>query len=294
MNIKNALLSLDGLSVGDAFGERFFVAEPETRIRSRQIPGGLWEWTDDTHMALSIVEELLERGRIDPDGLMKRFSTHYIHDSGRGYGSGAKRLLERVYFGEDWRVINKEIFRGGSYGNGAAMRAAPLGGYFSGDLQRTVQEARLSAEVTHAHPEGIAGAVAVAVAACIASQPQFPQGLKFLKLVLEFVPDGKTKDGIDRSLEIPPEANISEVVGKLGNGDNISAQDTVPFCLWCAAHHLGDYEEALWRTVSGMGDRDTTCAIVGGIVALSAGSVPQDWLKHREPLSLDSLRFTNQ
>jgi ADP-ribosylglycohydrolase len=60
----------------------------------------------------------------------------------------------------------------------------------------------------------------------------------------------------------------------------------VPFCLWAAAHHRGSYEEALWTTVSGLGDRDTTCAIVGGIVAMSAGveSIPKIWLESREPL----------
>jgi ADP-ribosylglycohydrolase len=62
--------------------------------------------------------------------------------------------------------------------------------------------------------------------------------------------------------------------------------DTVPFSLWCAARNLWNYELALWETVSGLGDRDTTCAIVGGIVAMSAGleSIPELWLGNREPL----------
>jgi ADP-ribosylglycohydrolase len=73
----------------------------------------------------------------------------------------------------------------------------------------------------------------------------------------------------------------------LGTGTKVTSADTVPFALWCAARHLDDYEEALWTTVSGLGDRDTTCAIVGGIVALSAGrgSIPATWLAAREPLS---------
>lgn len=64
----------------------------------------------------------------------------------------------------------------------------------------------------------------------------------------------------------------------------------MPFCVWCAARHLDDYEAALWSTVSGYGDRDTTCAIVGGIVALSAGreSIPSSWLAAREPLKLQA------
>jgi len=67
-------------------------------------------------------------------------------------------------------------------------------------------------------------------------------------------------------------------------------QDTVPFCLWCSARHIDDYPEALWNTVSGLGDRDTTCAIVGGIVSLSAGTkgIPCEWLDSREPLTISA------
>jgi ADP-ribosylglycohydrolase len=70
-------------------------------------------------------------------------------------------------------------------------------------------------------------------------------------------------------------------------GTRVSAQDTVPFALWCAAHHLDDYEEALWTTVRGLGDRDTTCAIVGGVVVLATGvaAIPAEWRWCREPLS---------
>ena len=60
----------------------------------------------------------------------------------------------------------------------------------------------------------------------------------------------------------------------------------MPFALWCAARHLDDDEEALGLTVSGLGDRDTTCAIVGGIVACYVGEegIPVAWLQAREPL----------
>jgi len=62
--------------------------------------------------------------------------------------------------------------------------------------------------------------------------------------------------------------------------------DTVPLALWCAGERLDDYEEALWLTVSALGDRDTTCAIVGGVVAAytGAGGIPGAWLRAREPL----------
>jgi ADP-ribosylglycohydrolase len=54
--------------------------------------------------------------------------------------------------------------------------------------------------------------------------------------------------------------------------------------LWCAAYQLDDYKEGLWQAVAGLGDRDTTCAIVGGILALSCGGIPTEWKGRREPL----------
>jgi ADP-ribosylglycohydrolase len=50
---------------------------------------------------------------------------------------------------------------------------------------------------------------------------------------------------------------------------------------------LTDFEGALWTTVSGFGDRDTTCAIVGGIVSLAVGrgALPSEWLAARESLA---------
>ncbi len=82
------------------------------------------------------------------------------------------------------------------------------------------------------------------------------------------------------------DSTVDEVVLVVGNGENVTAQDTVPLCLWCAAKHLDFYDEALWLTVSALGDRDTTCAIVGGIVAMRGGleGIPGAWRQAREPL----------
>jgi ADP-ribosylglycohydrolase len=280
-NLSKALRSLEGLSLGDAFGELFFHLSPWDASPST-LPETVWPWTDDTHMALSIVEVLQKFGHIDQDALAQAFARRYQAEPYRGYAGGAIRLLKRVSAGEDWRDISPMLFGSGSYGNGAAMRAAPIGGYFCNDLQRVAQEARLSAVVTHAHPEGQAGAIAVAVAAALAAGTPPPQGCEFLKSILEYVPEGVTKDRIRLALDIPPDA-LLQAIQMLGTGSEVSAQDTVPFCLWSAAYHLEDFEGAFWQTAKGLGDCDTTCAIVGGIVALSAQNIPASWLKHREP-----------
>lgn len=166
------------------------------------------------------------------------------------------------------------------------MRAAPIGGYFFNDLQRVAKEAELSAEVTHSHSEGKAGAIAVAVAAAIATRRPYPKGNEFLNAVIPHIPEGMVKSGTELAMQIQSEAVI-EAMRQLGSGEKVSAQDTVPFCLWSAAHHLDNFETALWNTAKGLGDVDTTCAIVGGIVALSAPEIPETWLARREPLGLE-------
>ena len=165
-----AMSSLLGLSVGDSLGERFF-GPPDTvlrRIADRQLPlaRAPWRYTDDTEMALSVVSILREYGCINQDMLAKSFA-HRMEDN-RGYGRGAYEILSGIRRGEPWIALAHEAFGGrGSYGNGAAMRVAPLGAYFADDLDRCVSEAILQSEVTHTNPEGIAGAVAVAVATAL-------------------------------------------------------------------------------------------------------------------------------
>jgi len=241
-------------------------------------------------MALGIVEVLEQYQTIDQNALAHAFATNYRKNPARGYGGMAHRILQGISLGEDWRTLSSAAFNGmGSFGNGSAMRVAPLGAYFSDNLEHATEQARMSAEVTHAHPEGIAGAVAVAVAAafvgaCVNQQKPVP-ARDMLETVVEYTPYSDTQAGIQKALSLGLSGSVEQAVDSLGNGSRISAPDTVPFCLWCAARHLGNFEEALWTTVSGLGDRDTTCAIVGGIVILSTGidGIPEKWLYSREP-----------
>lgn len=280
--LANARRCLEGLSIGDAFGELFFRLSPH-RTSLADLPPGPWPWTDDTHEALSIVEVLEEHGHVDQDALARAFARRFMEDPYRGYAGGARRLLGAIAAGADWRDIAPRLFGTGSYGNGASMRVAPVGGYFYDDVGRAAEEARRSAVITHAHPEGQAGAMAVAVAAALAANWPGPGGPDLMREVLPHVPEGLTRDGIRQALDIPA-GDLGRAVAELGTGSRVSAQDTVPFCLWSAAHHLDDFEAALWWTVGGGGDRDTTCAIVGGIVALSAPEIPAFLLARREPL----------
>jgi len=291
--ITRARLALDGLSVGDAFGNRFFTspANVESLVASRAIPTAPWYYTDDTVMALGILEVLDDCGRIDQNRLATVFAHRYQAQPDRGYGGTAQRILREIGQGTPWRTASTTMFSGtGSKGNGGAMRVAPLGAYFADDVVKLVQQARTSAEVTHGHPDGQAGAIAVALAAAWAwnngERIMSSSRRELLEFVVEHTPDGETRMGVAKALSLPGHASVQLAVSALGNGHQLIASDTVPFALWCAARHLDDFVEAMWTTVSGLGDRDTTCAIAGGIVALASGrhSLPDEWLRSREML----------
>jgi len=290
--LERAAIALDGLSVGDAFGRSFFSIHPPTVpnvVRSRALPPSPWRYTDDTVMALSVISILRQDKQINQDWLAHSFAQRY--DPGRGYGPSMNQALRRVRAGEPWEAVMRSQFEGhGSFGNGAAMRVAPVGAYFADDLDVVAEQARLSAEVTHTHPEGVAGAVAIAIAVAWAWRLRdtglVPTSQKFIDHILTYVPDSEVASRIRQAHTLPPDTSIDVAVDLLGNGSHVSAQDTVPFALWCAANHLGSYEDALWVTASGLGDVDTTCAMVGGIVALYTGPVgiPSSWITAREPL----------
>jgi ADP-ribosylglycohydrolase len=286
-------LCIDGLSIGDAFGEMFFGSPRSAReaVRRDQLPRGPWWYTDDTEMALAIVEVLNEKGKIDQDFLAERFSVRFLQEPDRGYGKGTRAFCEWLNRGVSWQQASALTFKGGSKGNGSAMRVAPVGAYFAeAEPNFIAQEARKSAEVTHGHPEGIAGAIAVALAAAVAWQQRKAGTLtaakRVFEILLENLPDSETRRGIQRASELDVNMD-SEHAGKiLGNGTLVTCPDTVPYVIWCSCRHLDDYAEAILNTLAGGGDTDTNCAMVGGIVALFAGreSVPAQWLESRESL----------
>lgn len=291
-----ALASLRGLATGDGLGAQFAVPARLGALRERELPPAPWRWTDDTEMACSVVAVLAGQGQIDQDALAASFAAH--HDPGREYGRAVARMLRLMrQEGADWRESAAALFDGrGSWGNGAAMRIAPLGAWFADDPARAVEQAERSAFVTHQHREAVAGAMAVAAAAALvaggddgtgpaAGDGSVPAGVRLLASVIELVPRSAVQAGLRRAADMLDYQDVATVAAVLGSGRRTSAHDTVPFTLWAAARHLDDYPGAFWTTAQAGGDVDTNCAIVGGIVAArAAGAPPAQWAHRTEPL----------
>ncbi|MFC7533609.1 ADP-ribosylglycohydrolase family protein [Actinoplanes sp. GCM10030250] len=279
--------SLAGLSVGDALGAQYFVpANRPADLLEGRVPEAPWPWTDDTEQACCLVATLAD-GDFDRDGFADLLGG--VFDPGRGYGPGAVVMLREISNGLPWPIAAAAAFDGqGSCGNGAAMRAAPLGAWHADSLVHAAAQGARAAEVTHAHPEGIAGGVAVTVAAAVAAAARLnghkPEPGQLLLAVAAHTPASLVRDGVVEAAGFT--GGVAEAAHRLGNGSRATAQDTVPFALWVAARYLHDYPAAVAACVVSGGDVDTTAAIAGGVVAAHTGldGIPPAWLAAREPL----------
>ncbi|MGW1074511.1 ADP-ribosylglycohydrolase family protein [Streptomyces sp. NPDC002537] len=280
-----ALGSLRGLALGDALGSQFFVPANYPSLKRRELPPSPWQWTDDTEMACSVLAVLAEHGRVDQDALARSFAEH--HDFDRGYGPAVNRMLRLIREGGDWRELAAALFNGqGSWGNGAAMRIAPLGAWYADDPEQATHQAEISSYTTHQHREAVAGSMAVAAAAAIAAAPSGPVAPEtLLDGVIALVPRSAVQAGLRRARDMLDYGDAQTVAAVLGCGRRTSAHDTVPFALWAAARNLGSFETAFWTTAQVGGDVDTNCAIVGGVVAAAEqGTPPEGWLERTEGL----------
>lgn len=164
-----------GLALGDALGAPYEGGPLERLLwrtigRTRQ---GKMRWTDDTQMALDLAESLILQGRVDADDLAQRFASSYRWS--RGYGPGTAKVLRQIRRGASWQDAVRAGHRNGSLGNGGAMRAPIVGLFFVNSTERLVAAASATAQVTHAHPLGVEGAVLIAAAVAMATQTSDPQ-----------------------------------------------------------------------------------------------------------------------
>ncbi|MCS3530252.1 ADP-ribosylglycohydrolase family protein [Chryseobacterium sp. JUb7] len=283
-------MSLMGISIGDAFGECFFGEESlmKSYIHQRIIPESSLDFTDDTIMAIAVFKSLEKFGEINQDFLAEEFTRNYYLDINRGYGPSMHQYFRAIKSGENWKEVSYSKFEGqGSMGNGGAMRASVIGAYFYNDFDKLKLNAELSCEVTHANREAIEGTKAIALAAAFAVLEKL--GLlklnqqDFIRKIQDELIDSDMKSKLNKALYLDGNPSIELLVKTLGNGIKMTAQDTVPLVIWMLSRYRNNFEECLWNTVSALGDRDTTCAMAGGISILCCDeNSVQDWTKNVE------------
>ena len=224
-----------GAILGDIVGAPYEFDNCKSKVFPLFDPDALY--TDDTVMTVAVADALLEWNGKDIDAF-KEFLVDKMHAWGKmipdaGYGG---RFLT-------W-VLGDSRLPYGSYGNGSAMRVSPVA-WYADTLEETKALATASAEVTHNHPEGVKGAVAVA-------------GAIFLARV------GKNKEAIRAFLSDYYRLNFTLDEIRAEYDFDETCQGSVPQAL--VAFLEGDsFEDVIRTAVSVGGDSDTIAAIAGSI-----------------------------
>ncbi len=271
-----------GSALGDAIGELAFQCLGEADLRSKIAYAKVLLYTDDTAMAIGLAESILEVGHLDPQHLGDTFHANYMREPWRGYAIGPPTIFALVAKGEmPYAEAARRLFDGqGSFGNGAAMRIAPLALFFH-DAPDLYQQVRASAVVTHAHPIGIDGAavLAKAIAQALTLSPQDPFPFEpFCQNLIDFARTAEIRDKMElvKTLivdQVPP----SDAAQHLGQG--VAVHESMPFALYAFLCHPRSFEACLFCAVLNGGDRDTLGAMAGAVSGAYLGveAIPPTW-----------------
>lgn len=285
-------ISLTGLLVGDAIGDRF-AGHPGlagSLIKARALPSPPWYFTNNTQMALSIASALKQTNPIDLHPLAQSFIDNY--DPHRERPLNAIQVLETLTVEEDLgrERVEEILSKRDPYGNSAAARAALIGAYFADNTDVAIEQTKLASAAVQHHPDAIAASIAVAVAASWAWQfrqnASMPRRKRFLELVVASIPESSVRGKLINFMKHIDGGSDQSVIDFFLDNSVASDENVVSLALWIAAGSLENYEDAIWQALSGMGDCATICAIVGSIVPLYSGieSIPADWLVNCEGL----------
>ncbi|HZO88247.1 MAG TPA: ADP-ribosylglycohydrolase family protein [Chthonomonadaceae bacterium] len=268
---------LVGLAVGDALGAplEFQPARKPDHYVTEMIGGG-WQklppgqWTDDTQMALCVVESLLARRVFDPDDIARRFVV-WMQSGPPDIGLHTRRVLDAISRGEPWEQASKEVqaLNPDNASNGSLMRCAPLSLFLYRRPDYLATLAPVLSRITHAHPD--------CEWTCV-----------FVNVAIAWLVQGKSKqEAVDLAYEACDNASqeLKERIGRAMEPTSEVAPtgyvlDTLEVALWSFLH-AGSFEEALLTAVNRGADADTVGAVTGALAGARYGlsQIPLRWLE---------------
>jgi poly(ADP-ribose) glycohydrolase ARH3 len=283
--------ALIGTFVGDALGAPYeghdwkWIAERTIEFRD-MIRGRYAVYTDDTQMMIGIAESLVACGGFDGADMARRFVENF--EPARGYGGGAFQVISNLSAGQPWNQAGVGLFGNGSYGNGSAMRIAPVGVFYHDDEEKLREIALLSSSITHTHPLGKQGAMLQAYAVSRALGYGLTGDLDTGQMILKlrnFLPEDAD---VFRSKLVHTEQLLGEnplpheVVRSLGNG--VESFESVATAIYSFLSHQKSFRKAVVYAVNLGGDTDTIGAMTGAIAGAYHGyqRIPSRWLDKLE------------
>jgi poly(ADP-ribose) glycohydrolase ARH3 len=274
-----------GTFVGDAVAARWEGAEAvgldEARRRlEASLSAPTLTYTDDTQMTMALAEHLCEFPEVDQTRLAATFLEHF--QDHRGYARGMFGIVAAWRSGRDVAGAARSVFPEGSFGNGAAMRVAPVGVVWS-DPSDVAVAAQRQAVLTHAHPIGIDGAVIQACAVAIAAR-QGRFAVADVAVVAAMCQTDQMRQALAVAVDLSVDPGVRpmpEIAATIGTG--VLADQSVPAALWVASR-ADDIGEAVLFSLALGGDADTIAAMACAVLGAAQGpdAVPAPWLERLE------------
>ena len=273
---------LIGTAIGDALGagrEGRGMSRSEDIVSLVEKPEQLI-YTDDTHMTIGVAESLIESKGFDGEHMAQAFIKNYEAEPWRGYGPGPPIIFGMIKSGEAWDSVANRLYRGGSFGNGSAMRVAPVGLLYSHNMEKLREIAYQSSSITHSHELGKEGAALQACAVALALNTPIGEDIDreaFLSRLQNCIRNQLYREKIARIGELLGEQDKAEVLAVLGNG--IEAPSSVPTAIHCFLRQPQSYKDTVTYAVSLGGDTDTIAAMAGAISGAYLGieAIPSEW-----------------
>ncbi|MBA7473755.1 ADP-ribosylarginine hydrolase Tri1 [subsurface metagenome] len=274
--------ALIGTGVGDALGAPF---EGWSKVKLEKIKEvaerrEVLTYTDDTHMMIGVAESLIRTRGFDGENMTQTFVKNYELEPFRGYGPGPPRIFRLIRAGKAWDKAAQELYHGGSYGNGSAMRVAPIGVLYYDNPEILREVAHKSSQITHTHTLGKEGAAVQAYAIGLATNLEPPLAVDqedFLAKLINYTQDRVYKEKLNRIKGLLVEPDKARVTIELGNG--IEAFNSVPTAIYSFLAQPDSFTQAVLYAISLGGDTDTIGAMTGAISGAYLGieSIPNSW-----------------
>lgn len=313
--------SLLGVVLGDCLGspyegeynvskvvlQRFF-----DKLTGPYFKAPIHQYTDDTVMTICVAESLIEKKGFDDKALAKRFVSEFYREPKRGYGANILEVFHKLKvqrFEDIWKPAKEQFDGSGSYGNGGAMRIAPVALYFNDNYKGMLDVAQKCTELTHTHRLGVNGALlqCAAIHQSLFLNPAKPLDVKEFtsNLITKITEIEKQNSGLDFEHENPYRKQLDEMDRLLSQenvhdeevenvlGTSIAALYSVPTAVYCflrAQQPISNietqcpFQRTIQYAISLGGDTDTIASMAGAIAGAFYGHevINKNLLKHCE------------